>query len=744
MKPLLSIRLSLLIVASVLGFTACHQAEPIANTNDLAAADEWQPGLTYTASDVEAEVDDRPISVVSQAPRGVYNNSDNTETHEGLSFTLRDKTYSAGGDSHVHIVPQVDFDRTLNTKKEERKHVLKSVVVFYDKTDGKTILAQAKWNVYFQKSATQGAPDMTRLTLDKVTLPAGTTLEKNHTWYMMGFLGGAEIKNNTVYFKLNRLQNGNSFSYYDDMYLANVDVNHRVSLLVPFASGWRQVQVDDTKITPMVSTGKKRTDHITFTPQAAFIELRIENYMSQPMKLGNKITMESNCSTTEGAYDFSSLTRNDANFSSATPTIDPQTYWKPTGTRKPGVSDEWIRYNGLHFVSVLNLNGLPSRIAARSAGGVPTQVPGRYIVAVMPFNPKNPPVTPKPTLDNDLSTRPELKMAQTLFYGAPAMKKNTGDAPTTDQSNYDRDPSTLTPNFGSRYLLGSTGDVLKKNYSYAMKLRLIRPMLPIERLYIHKTTELGYETNRNNALSMPSDHMNSSLRDKYRLPYWTEISTFLTVNYSTFKELQGRTGGTSSWGPGYTKIASVVPNAKRVLLEPKPHGMYDMTNFYSWRTDNSQDVIYGIMYLDPNTATQNYINKEGGYNRPATPSGYERTNMYKVAVRISFPSNKRMKLDTYYIGSNLDINNQFYHLMHPSFWATVDQKAIITRTLPFNTADDQPLWYWGEGQEQRFENKNPNRIPILRSGSEYAGHENEMKSTAGNSQTVYWLKDRSW
>lgn len=97
MKPLLSIRLSLLIVASVLGFTACHQAEPIANTNDLAAADEWQPGLTYTASDVEAEVDDRPISVVSQAPRGVYNNSDNTETHEGLSFTLRDKTYSAGG-----------------------------------------------------------------------------------------------------------------------------------------------------------------------------------------------------------------------------------------------------------------------------------------------------------------------------------------------------------------------------------------------------------------------------------------------------------------------------------------------------------------------------------------------------------------------------------------------------------------------------------------------------------------------
>lgn len=118
--------------------------------------------------------------------------------------------------------------------------------------------------------------------------------------------------------------------------------------------------------------------------------------------------------------------------------------------------------------------------------------------------------------------------------------------------------------------------------------------------------------------------------------------------------------------------------------------------------------------------------------------------MYKVAVRISFPSNKKMTLDTYYIGSNLDINNQFFHLMHPSFWATVDQKAIITRTLPFNTADNTPLWYWGEGLEQRFENKNPNRMPILRSGAQYQGSENDMNSTAGNAQTVYWLKDRSW
>ena len=729
----LTIRFCLLSVASALCLSSCSQSEPELAHQDLAASDEWRPGLTYTA-DVDAIVDDSPIEPISSdEARGLYDATSNTETHEGLSFTLKNKEYAAGSEKHTHILPIVDFDRSA-----DRQHVLKSVLVLYDKTNNEKVLANANWSVRFLKNKTAGQPDTTKLTLTEVTLPAGKTLDKAHTWYMMSFLGGVEISGNTVSVKLNRvLKNGRKLGdYYPDMYLNKVNTGHRVPMLVPFATSWRQVQVEGTKITPTVASGQKRTDHLIFKPQAAFIELSVANYISQPMSLSSKITMESNCLTTEGSYDFSSLRATD--FNGLTLTTEPNTYWKPSGTRKTGVSDEWVRYNGLHFVSSFTLNDFPSQIAGRT-GNSPVMVDGRYILAVMPFNTKNPSVSPKPTIEQLRNN-----MEQTLFYCEPKMKKATGSAPTNDLSSYTRDPKVLTPSFGSRYLLGSTGDALKKGRAYSMSLRLIRPMLPIERLYVHNSTELlGFETTREDALNMPSSHMNSALKSKYRLPYWTEISSFLTVNYSTFKDLSSRAGGTTSWGTGYDKIATVVPNAKRVLLEPKQHGMYDMVNYFSWRTDGGKETIYGIMYLDPDVNTMNYRNKEGGYNKPGNPGGYERTNMYKVAVRITFPTNQKMKIDTYYVGSNLDINNQFYHLMHPSFWATLSDKDIITRTLPFNTANDDALYYWGEGIETRFENKNPPRIPILRSGASLVD-DNSTYQTGGNAWTVYWLKERSW
>ena len=731
----LTIRFCLLSVASAICLSSCSQSEPELAHQDVTTSDEWRPGLTYTA-DVDAIVDDSPIEPISSdEARGLYDASSNTETHEGLPFTLKNKEYAAGSEKHTHILPIVDFDRT-----QDRKHVLKSVLVLYDKTNNEKVLANANWSVRFLKNKTAGKPDTTKLTLREVTLPAGKTLNKDHIWYMMSFLGGVEISGNTVSVKLNRLPKSTNRlgDYYSDMSLNNVNVGHRVPMLVPFATSWRQVQVDGTKITPTVASGQKRTDHLIFKPQAAFIELSVANYISQPMKIGGlgaKITMESNCLTTEGSYDFSSLRA--ADFNGLTLTTEPNTYWKPSGTKKTGVDNQWVKYNGVHFVSTFTLNGFPSQINGRT-GNSPVMVDGRYILAAMPFNPKTPPLEAGQSIESALP-----QMEQTLFYCEPKMNKATGSAPTNNLSSYTRDPKVLTPSFGSRYLLGSTGDALKKGRAYSMSLRLVRPMLPIERLYVHNSTELGFETTRTDALNMPSSHMNSGLKDKYRLPYWTEISSFLTVNYSTFKDLSSRAGGTTSWGDGYDKIATVVPNAKRVLLEPKLHGMYDMVNYFSWRTDGGQETIYGIMYLDPNVHTMNYRNKEGGYNKPGNPGGYERTNMYKIAVRITFPTNQKMTIDTYYVGSNLDINNQFYHLMHPSFWATLSDKDIITRTLPFNTANDDALYYWGEGLETRFENKNPPRIPILRSGASLVDNSSTYQ-TDGKAWTVYWLKERSW
>lgn len=748
----LTIRFCLLSVASALCLSSCSQSELELAHQDVTTSDEWRPGLTYTA-DVDAIVDDSPIEPISSdEARGLYDASSNTETHEGLPFTLKNKEYAAGSEKHTHILPIVDFDRSKPDKEddphkgEERKHVLKSVLVLYDKTANDKVLANAKWSVRFLKNKTAGKPDTTKLTLTDVTLPEGKTLDKSHTWYMMSFLGGVEISGNTVSVKLNRLLKNNKKlgDYQSDMYLNNVNVGHRVPMLVPFATSWRQVQIDGTKITPTVASGQKRTDHLIFKPQAAFVELSVANYISQPMKikgLSPKITMESNCLTTEGNYDFSSLNATD--FNGLTLTTEPSTYWKPSGTKKTGVDNQWIKYNGVHFVSTFTLYGFPSQIPGRT-GNSPVMVDGRYIIAVMPFNPKTPPLAAGQSIESGLT-----KMEQTLFYCEPKMMKRNGDKPTNDPASYASDPKDLTPTFGSRYLLGSTGDALKKGRAYSMALRLIRPMLPIERLYVHKSTELNFETTRTDALNMPSDHMNSALKSKYRLPYRTEISNFLTVNYSTLKGWSDKPNGaeTWSWGDGFSRMASVGGKHNRTLLAHKSGAMYDMVNYFNLRTDNGKETIYGIMYLGKTVAMHNYTNKEGGYNKPTLAGGYGETYMYKVAVRITFPNNKQMKLDTYYVGSNLDINNQFYHLVHPSFWATLSDKDIISRTLPFNTADQEPIFYWGEGIERRYGNSeidppgNPNRIPILRNGASWEG---DVNDTRGKAWTVYWLEERSW
>ena len=748
----LTIRFCLLSVASAICLSSCSQSEPELAHQDVATSDEWRPGLTYTA-DVDAIVDDSPIEPISSdEARGLYDASSNTETHEGLPFTLKNKEYAAGSEKHTHILPIVDFDRSKPDKEgdphkgEERKHVLKSVLVLYDKTANEKVLANANWSVRFLKNKTADKPDTTKLTLTDVTLPEGKTLDKSHTWYMMSFLGGVEISGNTVSVKLNRLLKNDKKlgDYQSDMYLNKVDTGHRVSMLVPFATSWRQVQIDGTKITPTVASGQKRTDHLIFKPQAAFVELSVANYISHPMKikgLSPKITMESNCLTTEGNYDFSSLNATD--FNGLTLTTEPSTYWKPSGTKKTGVDNQWIKYNGVHFVSTFTLYGFPSQIPGRT-GNSPVMVDGRYIIAVMPFNPKTPPLAAGQSIESGLT-----KMEQTLFYCEPKMMKRNGDKPTNDPASYASDPKDLTPTFGSRYLLGSTGDALKKGRAYSMALRLIRPMLPIERLYVHKSTELNFETTRTDALNMPSSHMNSALKSKYRLPYRTEISNFLTVNYSTLKGWSDKPNGaeTWSWGDGFSRMASVGGKHNRTLLAHKSGAMYDMVNYFNLRTDNGKETIYGIMYLGKTVAMHNYTNKEGGYNKPTLAGGYGETYMYKVAVRITFPNNKQMKLDTYYVGSNLDINNQFYHLVHPSFWATLSNKDIISRTLPFNTADKEPIFYWGEGIEQKYGNSeidppgNPNRIPILRNGASWEGNVND---TSGKAWTVYWLKERSW
>ena len=765
----LTIRFCLLSVASALCLSACSQLDPTSDEK-VGGGKGQNTELVYTA-DMDALVDDSPIEPVSpNEARGLYDPTSNTETHEGLPFTLKDKEYAAGSDRHTHIVPILDFDRSKKAaaphKGEERKHILKSVLALYDKTKNKSYLANAEWSVYFVEVPTPEGqpkkPDTTKLTLRKLAIQFEATataedkkLDPQHEWYMMGFLGGVKIVDNKVQVRLNSVDIEDGKDYYPDMYLRAVSPEKKVSMPVPFASGWRQILIDTARmhISPKLEQNQtKRTDHLTFKPQAAFIELGVENYMSFAVSLSLELRMESNCLTTEGNYDFSAL--NPSDFSVLIPTMEAKTYWRPSGTRKTGVSDEWVRYNGVHFVSTFKFSDRITSLAARQ-GNNPSKHSGRYIIAVVPFDPKNPPISPKPTIEQ-LSNN----MEQTLFFGEPKVVGRTPSYPTSDPNSYKNDPQYLVPNFGNRYLLGSTGETFHKQKSYAMMLRVIRPMLPIEHIYLHNSQNPSKKdkVNRATAEAMASDRMNPAYKDKYRLPYWSEIGPILTLNYETLTEgpvAVGESvppaGKVVDWGQGYRRIGSVVASPQVVIIQDKP---FDMVHYYNWndgdRADN-QKRIYGLTYLDPNFRRMNYITKEGGYVRPAdetNPDGskkqsWNRTNMYKCAARIIYSRDGEMvRIATYYLGPNLDINNQFYYTMHDSFWTSIADPsgAVITRELPFNGNNEEFIWYWGDGSPKDEYYKNRKRMTIKRSGQTGTGDD----KTDGEAWTVYWLKKNSW
>ena len=719
-----SLRMTLLLVASLLLVPACQQQDPLTKTGDNASTSTWRPGMTYTST-LEALVDDSPQPAQPQGARSTYNSTTNTEAHDALPFTLGSDTYKSTKkddmdnpiETHTHIVPKVEFSTTNN-----RKHVLNSVLALYDKTAKKTILATAVWSAFNPSDS----DNKIKLHLDKVTLPEGTTLDASHTWYMMGFFGGATIAGEKIAFNM-------------PTQLAKVSPGKKdYEMVVPFATSWRKVQVQGTTIRPTAIAGRdKDASNITFRPQALFFDLQIENYMSMRMALASTITMESNRVTMQGEYDFSALKTDNSQFTGDEPNVEPKTYWQPTGDKKDHVNATWTKYNGQHYVSKLkfNLTDRPTGIPARS-GSTPGSVDGHYIIAVMPFT-----QGPAP---------------QTLFFGEPKILGAT--RPTTQVSSYTYDPSALTPEFGNKFLLGSTGETLEARNSYAMRLRIIRPMLPIERIYVHNSDNPGFLATRDQAESMPTDHMSAAIKDKYRLPRWSEIGPIVTINYTTLTSGEPSNtfsligGKVTDWGEEYRRVSHIVAAPQSVRLADSIHTLFDMRNIYNWtdgdRADN-QKRIYGLSYVDPNYRRGNYTQKTGGYVQPDKDSGntWNRTNMYKCAVRIILSQdNKRVRIATYYLGPNLDINNQFYYTMHDSFWRSIADPsgAVITRELPFNGADEKILWYWGYTKDAIPHEKTAGRIPVLRSGQTYQGATDEYNPATDKAWTVYWLKNRSW
>ena len=261
---------------------------------------------------------------------------------------------------------------------------------------------------------------------------------------------------------------------------------------------------------------------------------------------------------------------------------------------------------------------------------------------------------------------------ETLLFGKVDVTDPTRTNYTYDKSVYTTNPNTWKPFMDNRYLLASFSDDLKKGSSYDVTLRILRPTLPIERLWAYRQGNELQKRTRYDAEALAEgtkiDNTNyPSLSSKlYRLPKYTELTPVFNNPKLQFDKDE-TIGG---------KKAFFIGNEYGVCDTKDSHRNFVDLNgvqrkFSNWYcTERGSNVMYAIMYMKP-------VN--GGDPNP--------TNNYKVAVRMTFPSSQATsgiaKIETYYLGSNYNLSFAVagYYICHKDFWAKLNPKDIIVRTF---------------------------------------------------------------
>ena len=615
-------------------------------------------------------------------------NPDNqTQTRANMPFKISEENISG--------------KTVLYPKLNITQQTMPSVVVLYNKTHNKKEVVEANWSV------TKEGSDV-KLHLNQLSTTSNLA---SGEWYIMAFMGGAEKK-------------GDDLEVNTETTINVIEKGKEFTTSCPFATTWRRIVKQGSKL-KLYNESKK----MVFKPQGVFLVLSLENRVGLNTKVNRELTLESNAFCSSGSYKFNvdSNVSDDADLASS--------YWEPNSANAiTRISNEYKKYNAEHYTTNIKLNyesakddgslrqgqsDLGNYIYFNSYKGASqaaskTKTNRGFLLCLMP-------VDYKKTSDYGSIVN------ETLLFGKVDVTDPTRTNYTYDKSVYTTNPNTWKPFMGNRYLLASFSDDLKKGSSYDVTLRIVRPTLPIERLWAYREGSTMQQRRRAEAEGIAEgtqtdNNYYPSLNSKlYRLPKYSEFIPIFNNPKLQLNQKQGL-GGVPSYDIG---------NEYGYAITSDSHGDYVDINgqqrkFSNWFcTKPGYNVLYAIMYFKA------FGNKD--------PNG---TNNYKVAVRMTFPTPEatsgEIKVETYYLGPNynLSMNVAGYYMCHEEFWKRLDQKDIIVRTFQLGT-----YWLNTKNATNPYEKKSqyndlsPNGI---------TQNENSTRNKFIKHYFLPWLKSPAW
>ena len=589
----------------------------------------------------------------------------------------------------------------LYPKLNITQQTMPSVVVLYNKTHNKKEVVEANWTVKKEGSDV-------KFHLNQLSTTSNLT---TGDWYIMAFMGGGEKK-------------GDDLEVNTETTINVIEKGKEFTTSCPFATTWRRIVKEGNKL-KLHNESKK----MVFKPQGVFLVLSLENRVGLDTKINRELTLESNAFCSSGSYKFNvdSNVSDDADLASS--------YWEPNSAKAIARgSAEYKKYNAEHYTTNIKLNyesakddgslrqgqsDLNNYIYLNSYKGASQATPKTktnrgFLICLMP-------------VDYKKTSNYGGIVNETLLFGKVDVTDPNRTNYTNDKSVYTTNPNTWKPFMNNRYLLASFSDELKKGSSYDVTLRIVRPTLPIERLWAYRQAD-GLAMEKLSRVDAEKVAEGTKSRGNYpnldshlyRLPKYSEFTAIFN-NPKLQLENNKPLGGVSPFNAGAGYGLSLTAGSHRDFVNLNG----EQRKFDNWFCSvHGSNVMYGIMYMKPVD------------NREAKP-----TNNYKVAVRVTFPSSQatsgNVKVETYYLGPNynLSFNVAGYYMCHEEFWKRLNQEDIIVRTFKLD-------FYWLANKDIIDRDHEP---VSLYTKINLDGVAQGLKmDSGGKSYFLPWLKSPAW